>query len=87
MSTDLFTIFPKLLRRKATVVSVDKDVCTETDAAELAWENMRGKLLRIGNGKRVRDLHIASVSSAEVKVLKIKQKWKQPKYAAKLTYV
>lgn len=59
----------KLLIRRATVVSVDKDVLTETGAEEPAWENMGGKLSRIGNGNRMRDLQMRSVSCAKREAL------------------
>ena len=57
MPTDLLTTSRKLLMRKATVVSVDKEAATDTDAGGgPAWENIWGKLSRIGNGSRVCDL-------------------------------
>ena len=45
--------------RKATEVSVDKDVPTETvDGNCPVCENICGKLSRIGNGRGVLNLHI-----------------------------
>ena len=54
--TARLTICCRFLSRIATVVSVDKDVLTDKDVADLACANMWGKLSRSGNGRVVQDL-------------------------------
>lgn len=57
--TARFTTCRKVLIRKAIVVSVVKEVFTKIDAGvSPIWENICGKLSRIGNDKFVCDLYI-----------------------------
>lgn len=64
----LLTMCCKFLTRRLTVVSVDRDVFTETDDEEgLGCENMRGKLSSRGNGRGIRDLWMSMVSNTNSK--------------------